>query len=378
MIKTPSYVFDIGALQERVAFIKASVGAIPLTYSIKSNSFILPYIVDLVSHVEVCSPGELDICIMQKIPPEKIIYSGVMKEYEDVRKAISYGVDIITAESPSHLAIINSVAAEKNLIPKIILRISSGNQFGMDRNDICAIIRDRSRFDSVFFYGYHYYSGTQKKKTKDIDTDLTALSELIDFTKQEYGFVPTLVEYGPGLATEYFKADAEAIDRKLLEDNCELLLRFSEKYPLGIEMGRFIAAPCGKYYTSVKDIKTTAGTNYVILDGGTHHLKYHGQMMAMNTPIIHQFSQRGTETRDYCLCGSLCTTADLFARKAALYPLDPGDVLEFDKCGAYSISEASALFLSRDLPAVYIRECDGSIRIVRDALKTSEINSFPV
>ena len=31
-----------------------------------------------------------------------------------------------------------------------------------------------------------------------------------------------------------------------------MLREFAEEYPLGIEMGRFLAASCGKYYTQVR------------------------------------------------------------------------------------------------------------------------------
>lgn len=65
-----------------------------------------------------------------------------------------------------------------------------------------------------------------------------------------------------------------------------MLRKFAEEYPLGIEMGRFLAASCGKYYTQVKDLKSTGDANYAILDGGIHHLNYFGQRMAMQVPPI--------------------------------------------------------------------------------------------
>jgi diaminopimelate decarboxylase len=53
--------------------------------------------------------------------------------------------------------------------------------------------------------------------------------------------------------------------------------------------------------------------------------------------------------------------------------LHVGDVLAFEKCGAYSVTEASALFLSRDLPAVYLRR-KNQLQLVRRPLSTWEIN----
>lgn len=47
---------------------------------------------------------------------------------------------------------------------------------------------------------------------------------------------------------------------------------------------------------------------------------------------------------DYTLCGSLCTVADVLVREVKLKKLEIGDILEFAHCGAYSVTEAPALF----------------------------------
>lgn len=74
-----------------------------------------------------------------------------------------------------------------------------------------------------------------------------------------------------------------------------MLREFAVEYPLGIEMGRFLAASCGKYYTQVKDLKSTGDANYAILDGGIHHLNYFGQRMAMQVPPISIYRAAGVE-----------------------------------------------------------------------------------
>ena len=71
MINTPAYIFNLDILQERVDRIKSLVPDIELTFSIKANPFLVPYIIDMVRHVEVCSPGELAICKADNIPASK-------------------------------------------------------------------------------------------------------------------------------------------------------------------------------------------------------------------------------------------------------------------------------------------------------------------
>ena len=139
-------------------------------------------------------------------------------------------------------------------------------------------------------------------------------------------------------------------------------------------MGRFIIASCGSYYTSVKDIKNNYGINYVILDGGIHQLKYYGQIMAMHSPVIVQDIKRDGGKHKYCLCGSLCTVADVLVKEAQLNELQIDDVLEFKKCGAYSLTESSSLFLSRDMPTIYLKE-NVNLKKVRGLVNSGEINT---
>ena len=56
--------------------------------------------------------------------------------------------------------------------------------------------------------------------------------------------------------------------------------------------------------------------------------------------------------------------------------LQEEDILLFERCGAYSVTEGSALFLSRELPAVYVYSEKKGMQKVRDILHTSALNSL--
>ena len=162
------------------------------------------------------------------------------------------------------------------------------------------------------------------------------------------------------------------------------------------EYGRFIAAASGRYFTGVADIKKTYDVNYAILEGGIHQLTYYGSMAGMKIPYIMAVSAEeksqstaagekadgieaenkadGTETKEYVLAGSLCSVNDILVRKAVLPELKKGDTLIFDLAGAYALTEGIGLFLSRDLPAVLIRDLNGEVRLVRDHMETNSIN----
>ena len=66
---TPAFLFDTVALKERMQAIKEIVGEkVHLCYSIKANPFLISTMLNCVEKLEVCSPGELDICKMQEVP----------------------------------------------------------------------------------------------------------------------------------------------------------------------------------------------------------------------------------------------------------------------------------------------------------------------
>ncbi len=402
MRQTPYYVFDTDEFAKRAAMIRAALDCkggrrIPLCFSIKANPFLLHRLPAGLDHVEVCSPGELEICIALGVKPESIIYSGVMKEKCDIERAVSYGAGILTCESIRHAALISEVMLEciqegaheaefAETKAHVILRLTSGNQFGMSLEDIEYIISHPDEFKGIAVMGIHYYSGTQKSLRK-INKDLEKIKSALTGLKEKYGFEPQLVEYGPGLCVEYFEEDWQEKEKQSLDEAAEVLREFAVEYPLGIEMGRFLAASCGKYYTQVKDLKSTGDANYAILDGGINHLNYFGQRMAMQVPPIKVYGGEVSENEekpgveltqmpdaDYTLCGSLCTVADVLVREVKLKKLELGDILEFAHCGAYSVTEAPALFLSRQLPAIYAYSKEYGYECLRKHIPAAEIN----
>ena len=207
-----------------------------------------------------------------------------------------------------------------------------------------------------------------------IAKELAHLDEYLTMLHERYGFTAQHVEYGPGLNAECFRDDAEARDCALLDAAAAHIRAFGEKYPLTIEMGRFFAAPCGTFLTGVADAKCNLGVNYAICDGGMHQVKYDGQLMGMQAPPLTLLRESADAPEPWMLCGSLCTTADVLVREAQLPPLRVGDVIALGRCGAYSVTEGVAVFLSRDMPRVALYR-DGNFTLVRDRFATDALNT---
>lgn len=89
---TPLYLFEQTALRDRVALLRECLPArAELCLAIKANPFALPIIRPYVHRLEVCSPGELNICEACGTAPEEIVLSGVYKDEAMVRHALSLG-----------------------------------------------------------------------------------------------------------------------------------------------------------------------------------------------------------------------------------------------------------------------------------------------
>lgn len=375
---TPSFVFDTAALARRMREIKAVVGdSVHLCYSIKANPFLIPAMQALTETLEVCSPGELEICQALGVAPQTILFSGVNKTAEDIEAAMDAGVTRFTAESPLHIRLLNEAALRRGRVYPVLLRLTAGSQFGMDESDLTDAIAHRERYAGLRFTGLHYFSGTQRAKLdKDQRRELSMLGEFMDRLRSEYGFACEQLEYGPGLYFPYFAhedhSDTLAPIRALAPD----LQALAGRCELTIEMGRFFASECGTYLTTVIDTKLNRGHRYAILDGGIHHVNYLGGTMGMRNPIITHLpgAAHAEETEaDWSLCGSLCTTADVLVRSIAFSGLTPGDVLAFHNIGAYSVTEGPALFLSRNLPRIILADEHGA-HLVRDTIHASAIN----
>jgi len=376
-VATPGYIFDLDVFRDRVRLVQQAFGPkVGLCFSIKANPFLLKFLPEEFDKIEVCSPGELSVCERIGADLSKIIFSGVNKTKQDVQRAIDDGVNVLTVESDLHLNLIHEAAKARNTVVPVLLRLTAGSQFGMDRQDVLRIIANRAEYPHINIVGIHFFSGTQKRKAAAIIKELDKLMAFFDEVEQTYGFTLQRLEYGTGLAVDYFAANADEVERERLDAVAEKIREVGEKTELTVEMGRFFAAPCGYYVTKVMDTKTCEGIHYAILDGGLNQLKYDGQIQGMQIPVITQIPERpAAETQPWTLCGSLCTTADVLARNVAMRDLQIGDTLIFHRTGAYSVSEGMALFLSRELPEVNVYSAETGLQQLRPLMDASRFNT---
>ena len=380
--QTPAYVFDLDALARRVEQISACLkqAGIHLCYAMKANPFVVGALAPLVERIEVCSPGEFRICEREKLPMDQLVVSGVNKEREDIRRIVTayQGQGIFTIESESQRRLLSECARETGVTLKALVRLTSGNQFGVDWALAKEMFFGQKDCPELSLIGIQYYSGTQKKKLSVMEKELQELDGFCRQIQEESGIHIEEIEYGPGFFVPYFQSDPEEEICGMLEEFASLVERMEFSGRITLEMGRFLTAGCGSFFTSIVDRKENAGQIYGIVDGGIHHLNYFGQTMAMKLPYVRHIPigkrESGREEK-WNICGSLCTTADVIVKQFPLAGAKVGDVLVFEGVGAYSMTEGIGLFLSRDLPKILFSSREKGIQLVRDAQPTDVWNS---
>lgn len=373
---TPLYVFDIDEMKKKVNYFRERLwhGA-GTCFAMKANPFLVRQMASVTDRIEVCSRGEFEICKKLQIEPDKLLISGVLKKNEDFYDILNNygGRCCYTLESVSQFHTLASWCEEHTESVSVYLRLSSGNQFGMDEETIENIISLRKIVPYMKIRGIHYFSGTQKKK-ETIEKELQYLDEFCLKLEKRTEFIIEELEYGSGISVAYFEGQKES-----LEEDIEIINRCVEKMKwkghVIIEMGRAFVASCGYYLTSVREIKKNNEKNYCIVDGGIHQVHYDGQIRGIYQPeiMINPEHMEGKE-EEYTICGSLCTVNDVLIQKIKLKGLKVGNILIFRNTGAYAVTEGMALFLSHELPQVAFYCKEMGWKLVREEQQTFEWN----
>lgn len=376
-VGTPFYVFDIDVLRERIDYLKSMMPEnVHLCYAMKANPFVVKEIDEIMEKYEICSYGEWNIAKKMGVIDSKMVISGVYKDeisMGDILNNYKNG-EVFTIESLNQIELLNKLTKEKKKVINIILRLTSGNQFGMCEEEIIEILENRANYEYLNIMGIQYFSGTQKKLSKRIIKELEYVDEFVLNLKNNLGFVVEELEFGPGFPVVYFEAEQDFDEQTYLMEIADKIKNMKYQGHITMELGRSIVASCGSYYTKVVDKKINKEGNFAILDGGMNHLVYYGQMMAMKKPMLDIIPKREDKIlENWNLVGALCTINDLIVKQLPVSNLEIGDIFVFKNTGAYSMTEGISLFLSRDLPKVVFVQ-GGEMKIVRENINTYKFN----
>ncbi|HEX2549181.1 MAG TPA: diaminopimelate decarboxylase, partial [Gammaproteobacteria bacterium] len=152
---TPCYVYSKAALNDQWQAFQKSFGSLPhrICYAVKANSniAILNFFAKKGAGFDIVSRGELERVLQAEGDPKKIVFSGVGKQTHEIERALEVGVGCFNVESIPELERIQAIAAYKNIVAPIALRINpnidpkthpyiatglSSNKFGIEYEEI--------------------------------------------------------------------------------------------------------------------------------------------------------------------------------------------------------------------------------------------------
>jgi diaminopimelate decarboxylase len=350
---TPCYVYSRATLERHWrAFDRALAGRAHLVcFAVKANSnlAVLNLLARLGSGFDIVSGGELERVLAAGGDPSRVIFSGVGKRADEIRRALEVGIRCFNVESEPELERIAASAAALGVTAPVSLRvnpdvdarshpyISTGlkeNKFGIEIHAAEAVYQRAARMEHIRVVGIDCHIGSQ---LTDLAPFLDALDRVLVLADRlaEQGIAIEHLDLGGGLGIRYTDesppepdAYAAALDERLGGRELEIIL----------EPGRAIAGNAGILLTRVEYLKPTAAHHFAIVDAAMNDL-LRPALYGAEQQIVPA-ERRAGEPRSWDIVGPVCETGDFLGKGRALV-LAPGDLLAVRSSGAYGFTMSS-------------------------------------
>lgn len=371
----------------------------------------LEVIKDAGACLEVNSGGELYKGLKAGFQGDQIVFNGVAKSGDEIRRALENNIKAIVVDSGYEVEKILCVAKEMGKCANIILRIvpdvASGVQkgvetgtheskFGIMLEDVEALIgycAENSKFLNL--RGYHFHIGTQTFQLDSFIDSFCVLLKLCLDMKEKTGYLPEILDIGGGLPIPYYieptasqymnpnyyqmlrgtlttKEIAQAVTQTLHEydsllKDCQLVLEPGRKI-VGDAFLLMMKVENRKLRRSMNDtwIMVNAGLN-VMLEVKTYHW-YFPMVCANKINDPHVFPVK--------IGGPLCESGDVWMDydghkdlpdyREMPATISPGDYIAMLETGAYGTSLMNR-YNGRPMTGVLMIREDGSLFMARES-----------
>lgn len=333
-----------------------------LGYSYKTNY--TPYACKSVDrhggYAEVVSPMEYDYALYLGVDPSRIIFNGVCKTPDAIRKAI-LGGSIINADSSADFRNIVRESGRVGKMPRVGIRMNFdigtgyGSRFGVDPDeDEFREIMAAARANGIRISGLHChlsYTRTVESFRRRANglIEIAGMFDSLDyldlggklfgrmspeFAKQFPEVPPTFEDYGSAVG---------AIFKKAFPD---------ESVELIVEPGTALVSDCMNMATRVMYLKEIGGDIYAGVDASQYDLGFAGEFKSPPYRVLN--TSDGGKEICCSIVGCTCVETDVLTNEH-WGGIQEGDVVMYENVGAYTCN-LSRLFIKPCLPVV---EYDG-------------------
>ncbi|MBD8897602.1 diaminopimelate decarboxylase [Rhodanobacter sp. DHG33] len=361
---TPLYAYSASAIRQRIAGLQQALHGMDamICYAVKANGnrAVLELMAQAGLGADIVSAGELQRALRAGMPPERIVFSGVGKNDEEIAEALAAGIQRFNVESLDELHAIERIAGERGAMARAAVRINpdvdalthakistgkSENKFGVSIAEARRWFDARATLRHVRLDGLHVHIGSQ---ILSLEPYRLALQRVAAFWRElrDAGHPIASIDVGGGLGVRYRDGDVPIAPADYVAVIREALAGFEGR--LLLEPGRYLVAEAGVLLTRVLRVKQGEARNFLVLDAAMNDLARPSLYDAWHD--IVPVSDKVRPPAVYDVVGPVCETGDTFAQARTLPTCAAGDLVMIRGTGAYGSSMAST-YNSRPLAA---------------------------
>ena len=385
-VDTPFYLYSHATLSHHFRTFDAAFEGFPhiICFAVKANAnlAILRLFAQLGSGADIVSGGELFRALKAGMDPQKVVYSGVGKNFAEIRLAIKAGILMFNIESSQELGEISRLAGRLRKKAPIALRInpdidpqthpyiSTGlkkNKFGINLDRALLDYDRASQLPHVEVVGVACHIGSQITELSPFLEAVQRLRELVEELARR-GIHIRYLDLGGGLGITYNQETpphpreyGQALIKELEGLDGTLIL----------EPGRVLVGNAGILVTRVFYTKDSEAKHFIVVDAGMNDLarpslygSYHALWPVTEAP-------RGEVTAS--LVGPICESGDFLAKDRPMPAFQPGELVAVMSAGAYGFSMSSnynarprvAEILVKDEEFYVIRKRENFAQLIR-------------
>ena len=368
---TPFYVYSAATFRRHIRVMREAFSGVNtlIAYAMKANSnqAILTLLAKEGAGADVVSLGELERAIAAGIPPEKIVFSGVAKTENEMRRGLCLNIKCFNLESEQELDRLNQIASDMGKTARVSVRInpnvdakthakiSTGkaeDKFGIPyerANEVYAKIAASSNLKAT---GIDMHIGSQITDLEPFDNAFALMANLMH-SLRDAGHDITHFDVGGGLGIPYKNDNApppdpseyaKVVKEKVAALNCDLIL----------EPGRMISGNAGILVTKIEYVKQGAERVFYIVDAAMNDLirptlydGYH-EIIPVTEP------SPGSKISKADIVGPVCESGDYLAKARMLPQMSQGDLVAVMSAGAYGAVMASTYNSRTLIPEILV------------------------
>jgi diaminopimelate decarboxylase len=380
-VGTPAYAYDLDGMAAEAGALHGAFDAAPhlVAYAVKANTAgaVVRTLAGAGCGADVVSGAELLVALACGIAPDRIVFSGVGKQNDEIDRAIAAGIAALQVESLEEIPRLGARARAAGRKARVSVRVNpsvdlsgathahvatghDAAKFGVWLDDVSRAIDLIEESPDLQLVGLATHVGSQ---FTSLDPYLDGARVLFDLARslRDAGRLRSLafLDTGGGFGVRYedsanaLTAGAGARPPRLSPADfvratlAELRARRLEDTALYVEPGRALVAPHGVLLARVVQPKVTRGGRWLMIDAGMNDLLRPALYQARHEIVSIEERPGGGRAVPWRVAGPVCESSDDFGEHVLADP--PPTAVAILDAGAYGYTMASR-YNGRQLP----------------------------